>query len=229
MGKSMSLVRDWRRAAVYSALGVALLAIAMPGAARAQDDDDTTIWNFDKKIMDKVMHGLGLQNGTEDNGIDYHERSPLVVPPTRSLPPPQAAAAAQAPNWPVDADSKRRQATNAKRRIDDSNWDQGNDMHNPAAAGGAPAASKPTTAYNDLGPPVKPSALGYTGGLFSNMFKTGNEEDYGTFTGEAPRTSLVQPPAGYQTPSPAQPYGVSKGKLEYGKATKVEDIPARTE
>ena len=64
---------------------------------------------------------------------------------------------------------------------------------------------------------MKPSALGYTGGLFSNMFKSGNEEDYGTFTGEAPRTSLVQPPAGYQTPSPAQPYGVSKGKPEARK------------
>jgi hypothetical protein len=28
---------------------------------------------------------------------------------------------------------------------------------------------------------------------------------------EPPRSSLTEPPAGYQTPSPAQPYGLAKG------------------
>ena len=34
------------------------------------------------------------------------------------------------------------------------------------------------------------------------------KEEYGTFTGEPPRVSLTDPPAGYQTPSPDQPYGI---------------------
>jgi hypothetical protein len=34
------------------------------------------------------------------------------------------------------------------------------------------------------------------------------KEEYGTFTGEPPRASLTDPPPGYQTPSPDQPYGI---------------------
>jgi len=47
-------------------------------------------------------------------------------------------------------------------------------------------------------------------GLFSfDMFK---KEQYATFTGEPPRTSLTDPPSGYMTPSPDQPYGVGSDK-----------------
>jgi len=38
----------------------------------------------------------------------------------------------------------------------------------------------------------------------------GKQERSARFTGEPARTSLVQPPPGYQTPSPAQPYGEGK-------------------
>jgi hypothetical protein len=38
----------------------------------------------------------------------------------------------------------------------------------------------------------------------------GSKEEYTNFTGEPPRTSLTEPPVGYRTPSPAQPYGVGK-------------------
>jgi len=37
-------------------------------------------------------------------------------------------------------------------------------------------------------------------------------------------SSLIEPPTGYQTPSPGQPYGLSK-KRDYGKPIKAEDIP----
>jgi hypothetical protein len=39
-----------------------------------------------------------------------------------------------------------------------------------------------------------------------------NKEEYGTFVREPARTSLTEPPPGYRTPSPAQPYGVGKEK-----------------
>ena len=40
-------------------------------------------------------------------GIDYRERSPLVIPPTLDLPPPEAAdAAARNPAWPRDPERK---------------------------------------------------------------------------------------------------------------------------
>ena len=39
----------------------------------------------------------------------------------------------------------------------------------------------------------------------------GKKDESAKFTGEPPRTSLTDPPPGYQTPSPDQPYGIGKG------------------
>ena len=38
----------------------------------------------------------------------------------------------------------------------------------------------------------------------------GSKEEYATFEREPPRNALTAPPAGYQTPSVAQPYGINK-------------------
>jgi hypothetical protein len=73
------------------------------------------------------------------------------------------------------------------------------------------------------GSAVLPSQLGYFGGLFSwSSFGFGlvqPKEEVGTFTREPPRAALTAPPVGYQTPSPAAPYGVTK-RNEYGPASK---------
>ena len=54
-------------------------------------------------------------------------------------------------------------------------------------------------------PMMSPSQLGYKGGLWG-IFK-GKETESKEFKGEPPRTSLVEPPEGYQTPSPNFAYG----------------------
>jgi hypothetical protein len=53
------------------------------------------------------------------------------------------------------------------------------------------------------------------GGLFSwsGFGFGGQKEEIGTFTKEPPRQALTGPPVGYQTPSPEQPYGVSKEQI----------------
>jgi hypothetical protein len=58
---------------------------------------------------------------------------------------------------------------------------------------------------------LSPSELGTKGNIFSNMFGS-NEPEAAKFTGEPPRTALTEPPPGYQTPSPDQPYGAGKQK-----------------
>jgi hypothetical protein len=48
--------------------------------------------------------------------------------------------------------------------------------------------------------------------FFSMLMKGdlwGKWEEVGKFNGEPPRASLADPPAGYLTPSPAAPYGVT--------------------
>jgi hypothetical protein len=56
---------------------------------------------------------------------------------------------------------------------------------------------------------LSPSALGYVGNLFTTMFDKGKPESK-PFTGEPDRTALTEPPPGYQTPAPGQPYGLGK-------------------
>jgi hypothetical protein len=51
------------------------------------------------------------------------------------------------------------------------------------------------------------------------------KEEYGTFTGEPPRASLTDPPPGYQTPSPDQPYGIPPD----GKPAKASTLGERME
>ena len=69
------------RAALSLALGAALLATSLP--ARAADDDVP----IDRKIFGSILEGLGLRRDGE--AINYQERPPLVIPPSRNLPPPE--------------------------------------------------------------------------------------------------------------------------------------------
>src|ERR1700692_2611722 len=108
---SRALSRGLRLAVV--ALGVGLVMTA--GAARAQDDDEDDK-TFEEKVIEGIMAGIGGTN-MENRGIEYRERSPLVVPPKLDLPPPPSASSdVKAPNWPKDPDEARRKAAIAARK-----------------------------------------------------------------------------------------------------------------
>src|SRR5579863_7399680 len=100
---------------VPAALGVGLagLVLCTNSPARAGDGDG----DEGSSVMGKIMETLGLRdpNGSYA-GIDYNERSPLVVPPTRDLPPPEASTAPPAPNWPKDQDMLRRAKAKAEEK-----------------------------------------------------------------------------------------------------------------
>jgi hypothetical protein len=53
-----------------------------------------------------------------------------------------------------------------------------------------------------------------------------SREEYASFPGEPVRQNLTDPPAGYRTPSPEQPYGISpdkkSGKKVAGDGTTVQ-------
>ena len=112
MLQTSSLSRALRFAAI--ALGIGLVMAA--GPVRAADDEDEDDKTFEEKIIEGIMRGIGGTN-MENRGIEYRERSPLVVPPKLDLPPPAATAAeVKAPNWPKDPDEQRRKAAVAARK-----------------------------------------------------------------------------------------------------------------
>lgn len=202
------------------ALGIGLLVSS--GVARAQDGEaeDKT---FEEKIIEGIMRGLGATN-MDNSGIDYRERSPLVVPRTLELPPPSSAKAeVTAPNWPKDPDEARRKAMIERRRKEKNDTrDAGAvsrdasrvllpsevDVGKTAPSGSSNHGSESEQPGSNGGNPLSPSQLGFEA-RFSNIFG-GNKTESAPFTGEPTRDALTQPPPGYQTPSPNFVYGTGK-------------------
>jgi len=209
-----ALTRAARLSAI--ALGVGLLFAS--NAARAGDDEDEP--TFEEKIIAGIMRGLGGVN-MDNSGIDYRERSPLVVPPKIDLPPPAASSEVKVPNWPKDPDEARRKAMIAARKKDTRkdateasrdasrilSPDELNKGRTAAGTSGGTAGSDSATPGGDPGKSaiLSPSQLGYSGGL-SGLFK-GNKTETAPFKGEPTRETLTMPPPGYQTPSSNYQYG----------------------
>lgn len=218
------------RAALGAAFGACLIIAGGIGTACAQQDDDDLL--PDQKFFRSILRGLGLRNGQEA-GIEYKERPPLVVPPSRDLPPPQVtgSVAKQNPAWPADPDEKKRVAAkkaNAERKR--YLWEDEVRQLSPEelAANGktAPGAGGRVAPVDLPGPQMSPEELGYKGGMWSDLFGLGKffgseKPEVATFTREPARTALTDPPPGYRTPSPAQPYGLGNAR-GVGKK-KVED------
>jgi hypothetical protein len=73
--------RFGRKMLVRTALGIGLAAMVLSAttAARAGDDDEEGT-----SVLGKILQGIGLKDpNAKYDGIDYNERSPLVVPPSR--------------------------------------------------------------------------------------------------------------------------------------------------
>jgi hypothetical protein len=209
-----------RAAALAGILAVALALAAGAGSAFAQDaaDDDEAL---DTKVFRRVMKELGFKRS--EDGPEYRERAPLVVPPSRNLPPPQSEGpSARNPAWPKDPDvARRKEATAAERAklrrsgdivTEDSRPLRPDELDKGRGQAGTPAP----TSQGPAGPtpeeaarPLSPSQLGgknWFDSIFSAIGPARPES--APFTGEPPRTSMTAPPPGYQTPSPNQAYGV---------------------
>jgi hypothetical protein len=222
-----------RGAAVTLALAATALAVSLgaAGSAFAADDDEEV--PLDTKILRQLLKDWGLRRGDEP-GIEYRERAPLVVPPSRNLPKPQEeAAATKTPAWPNDPDVKRRkqEAAAEKARLkggysaeEQSRALRPNELDQPGRK--ASDASSPAVGRTaeDTARPMSAAELGAKN-VFSTFFSSLNPNkapEVAPFTGEPPRASMTSPPAGYQTPSPNQPYGLGPAKDKY-TVPKAED------
>jgi len=211
-------MRDGERGASLRRLLMACVCgalVALPVAAsaqQAQDDDEDT---FEQKIIKNILGGMGVDVGRA--GIDYRERSPLVIPPTRDLPPPQAAAATTAnPAWPREPERKVtvRKTKNTRATPDEPGSesvltpDELRKGVNPRA----PRVTDPSQSigsiedYNLNKGQMSPQELN-SKSLFTWDGLMGTHlKEQGKFEREPARNALTQPPVGYQTPSPNYPY-----------------------
>jgi len=227
--------RKFTRLALAATLGMAMVMGCAGTFAHAADDDDDEL--LDTKIFKGILKGLGLRK--DEAGIEYRERSPLVLPPSNQLnvlpSPEDVANSKKAANWPDDPDIKRvklRREQERKRKpqepgVDDKPLSPKQMMEGKPTAGPTipRGGEAPGKSEEGSAAPSTNAELGSKG--FLNMFKTGlwaPKEEYTPFTGEPQRSSLTEPPPGYRTPSPNQPYGVGKEKWKAPTIDKNEPV-----
>jgi hypothetical protein len=218
-------------AAVAGTLVLALALSWSAGSAFAQNADDEDV-PLDTKLIRQFLKDLGLRR--DGDGIEYRERAPLVVPPSRNLPAPQnEATVTNDPAWPNDPDVKQRKTDAVKRKqpnktAAEAMIEEGRPISRAELERGrvAPGTASGGSQSPDEGArALKPSELG-SKSIFSNMFSSfgGAKEETAPFTGEPSRQNLTAPPTGYQTPSPNHPYGISPKNEK--KALTLEDRAA---
>jgi hypothetical protein len=207
MSKSRLNRANGRRLAFAAMIGTAFLAASVPALAQEEEDN-----GYDIQIIRRVLSAVGLRD--DKPPIDYRERSPLVVPPSTSLPPPMSSTVA-APNWPIDPEIKEQRMRNAASKAPGATGDPVVDDGKPLlpselAKGRAkrgvapgPVTEFPNVSQKELGTPNVFS-------FFSKALSSTEKEESKTFTQEPPRASLLEPPPGYQTPASTYAYGVGK-------------------
>ena len=229
---------DWIKQIGFAGAFTLAAVIGASGSARAQDDstEGSSIWNLEQRVWGGIVRGLGLKDPNSPT-IDYRERSPLVVPPSRDLPPPQARAIPRDPSWPADPDAARAKSREKRKtavgNVSSAIENQGAPINPNELNRGVPrqgtqsqstGSNAPAPGTDPDGRQIPPSEMGYFGGLFSGRawgFGSGfggYKDETGTFTNEPQRSQLTEPPPGYQTPSAAQPYGVTR---------RIENTPVR--
>jgi hypothetical protein len=185
--------RDCSRTALALAFGVGLMACGTCGA-RAQEEPIRPSITLDGNGVRSFLHRFGIGGAAADVDPEVRERPPLVVPPARDLPPPGTPSALKArnPAWPVD--SGRR--TERRPAAGDVTGSTGN----------APSRQIEMVGQDNT---VKPAADEPS--LTTRLWRkfTGEQvNEMGVFKGEPTRTTLTDPPRGFRTPSPGQPYGI---------------------
>jgi hypothetical protein len=200
-----------------AAAAVAVIGVLFASAPAFADDEDEPV--RDEGIIGNLMKGLGATDGT--GGINYRERSPLVVPRNLTLPPPEKRKP-EAANWPKDPDVlERRAAREAIKKRDKEKENNPNEQMRPqgepnlgqarartATVAPQPGVSEERRHINEGNGILSPSQLGVTSNLFGLFGAKRN--DNVPFAGEPTRESLTQPPPGYQTPSTNQAYGIAE-------------------
>jgi hypothetical protein len=222
---------------IAAACGALLALGSVAHAQQAADDDEDT---FEQRIIKSILGGLGANVGGA--GIEYRERSPLVIPPSLDLPPPNAAAAArlQNPAWPRDPERKKVAIQNKANRYATGD-DPGTSSRlspdelrrgiNPRTERITDPSKSGSQGDAEIGRALRPNELGVQGsGIFNwgaITGKYGNEQ--ARFEGEPGRGALTQPPAGYQTPSSNHPYGFTDDSKPGWKIPNILDRPVGIE
>lgn len=151
------------RAVRLAVIPIGVAVVVNAGAARAEDDR-----TFGEKVMDGFYNTIRGTN-MDNRGIDYRERSPLVVPPNLDLPPPAAATnGASVANWPKDPDERQRKAAIEAKKKNAPPPARVQAVSQTDGAAPAAVAAGPARPINIAPPPEEPPVPGTTRPAYAN-------------------------------------------------------------
>jgi hypothetical protein len=150
-------------------------------------------WADGDNFFSPVLGMIGMGNNDKHdpvkaNGIDYSPRAPLVVPPTRDLPPPQPRATRGA-NWPNDPDASMRRKAEADSR-----------RPAPQVVSNQPVSGPIKVRMNDCVPGQCPDDSFWD--KVKATFTLSQKQDVVLSGVEPNRDYLIDPPSGYRRPLP---------------------------
>jgi hypothetical protein len=156
-----------------------------------------------------LLKGLGVTDKTDEEPIDIHERGPLVIPPSRELPPPQASSAARAEAWPNDPDAAKRATDKAGQIPPDQirrRYDHPQLSPKEMMEGRLPGSGRQSAPYDAPGMRAGEHRVV----ISPNELKSGKVDlpENRPWNGKEPtRTRLSDPPEGYRMPAASAPFG----------------------
>lgn len=187
-------------AAAIHTVGAVVVALAVTSAAPARAGDDGQA-----SLITGIANTFGLAKH-DDPQIEYRERARLVVPPTKTLPPPAAAQKDAA--WPVNVENLRAKKLKATEDAEPSARAFNERTYMLIKPGDDVKVT--TSGFDKKGPacripdpktgecPEQPHA----GMNWNPMTWVGLEKKPQTQLGPEPeRQNLVEPPKGYRAPA----------------------------
>lgn len=198
-------------ARVIAILATGALLAGCVGGPEDYYDDGTAAQNQEgQPLMHRLLTGAGIVDPPK-NTIQYAPRSPIVVPPTTDLPPPQQkVAVAAGEEWPTNPEEVEAAARAARQKDPGQALREAMHSGDRLTSGEVQAGRIPGGGLNTTGTVVKPEATQRLGERLTQndlqTLKVNTPEGSGPNIGPAPtRTYLIEPPAEYRTPATTAP------------------------
>ncbi len=192
--------------------------MALAGASFVLGSGAALAGDLENKLIGSVLGIIGATPPKDP--IDYQARSPLVLPPSNELPPPNdGVAVGDAAAWPNDPDDAARQARAAQAKkgvYETSEISYKNERLSPeemqaGRLAGAGLSGKPEDRASQIAHNERANAKLSPAEMRQQFIKLNPEPELGP-DGMPTRRYLTEPPSEYRVPAATAAYDVEAAK-----------------
>ncbi len=193
MNDGRGTIDRWRTACAVAMMGALLAGCQANSLASGSGSGDPM-----QDLLGDPLVALGVKADPNQEYIEYGPRSPLVMPPSGDLPPPQQAIA-MTEGWPDDPDERQRREYEAARRA--ALQEMPRDVENAPQPMSRADLDEWGRRFGrvDSNSPLRPAD---PGNAVNPAELRARSIDPNAAPSEPPRRALTDPPSGYRMPAP---------------------------